>query len=214
MPSPSIVHVELVKPLLELSDCISIAAIFLGPVIAIQLQKFIEQRKQVQERREGIFRTLMATRGETLSPHHVGALNRIDLDFSSEKRYQKVIEAWKEYFDHLHNGDREQPSIWATTRLELFTNLLYEMGHSLGYSFDRVLIKRNIYSPEGHGIIEREDTEIRQGMARLFRGEDALPISFPQFPQDEAASERQKELHDLMVAYYTAKMNRKERNKD
>jgi len=206
MPIPSIVRVELVKPLFDISDYISIAAILLGPVIAIQVQKFIERRKQAEERRENIFRTLMSTRGEILSPYHVGALNRIDLDFSGGKTHRRVVEAWKEYFDHLSNMDKDQTAMWLDKRIDLLTDLLYEMGNVLGYKFDKVLIRRNIYSPEGHGIIQQEDTEIRQGMSRLFRGEEALPISFP---QDESVNERQKVLHDLMVAYYTAKMNPK-----
>jgi hypothetical protein len=79
---PSVVHqVQLVEPLLKASDYISIAAIFLGPIVAIQLQKFIERRKQSNERRENIFKTLMATRGSMLSTAHVEALNRIDLEF-------------------------------------------------------------------------------------------------------------------------------------
>ena len=94
----------------------------------------------------------MATRGSSLSFAHVESLNRIDLEFSNNKKYQKVIAAWKEYFDNLgqKKETNEQITIWFARNEELLANLLYEIGQSLGYKFDKVLIKRNIYSPVGH----------------------------------------------------------------
>lgn len=200
---PPVYHVELVKPLFDVSDYISIAAILLGPFIAIRLQKLIERKQDDKKRREDIFKTLMATRGATLSAPHVEALNRIDLEFNSKNGSQRVIDAWKEYFDNLSNGrdsNKESLAVWVTRNEELLANLLYEMGISLGYKFDKVLIKRNIYSPVGHSKTEQETTEIRQGLATILRGEAAFPMIIL---QDDEIVAKQAELQDLMIAYYT-----------
>ena len=204
MPVPAPLHVQLVEPLLKASDYISIAAILLGPVIAIQLQKFIERNSEAQRRREDIFKTLMATRGSTLSMAHVEALNRIDLEFSNDKKYKRTIEAWKEYFDNLADkndqNNSNQLAIWSAQNSELRANLLYEMGLSLGYKFDKSLIKRNIYSPIGHGQVEQENDIIRRGIANIFGGDGAVPFYVV---QDEESAQRQQDLQDLMIAYYT-----------
>ena len=84
---------------------ISIAAIILGPILAVQAQKYIELRRDIRSRKLQIFRTLMATRATTLAPLHVEALNLIDIEFDAKKKKDKrVVDAWKLYLDHL--GDK------------------------------------------------------------------------------------------------------------
>jgi hypothetical protein len=120
-------------------------------------------------------------------------------EFSGNKKYQAVIEAWKEYFDNLSNKTDELVS-WSTRNEELRANLLYAMGISLGYRFDKVLIKRNIYTPEGHGKDEQEKDAIRAGLATILKGEAAFPVYFV---QDEEEAEKQQELRELMIRHYT-----------
>ena len=144
---------------MKLYEILTIIAIVLGPILAVQAEKLLQRRREDKSRRLNIFKTLMATRGSSLSFAHVEALNRIDLEFSDDKKYQKVIAAWKEYFDNLGQKAQtdEQLTVWVARNEELLANLLYEMGQSLGYKFDKVLIKRNMYSPAGHERVERDN---------------------------------------------------------
>lgn len=146
----------------------------------------------------------MATRGSSLSFAHVEALNRIDLEFSDDKKYQKVIAAWKEYFDNLGQKAQtdEQLTVWVARNEELLANLLYEMGQSLGYKFDKVLIKRNMYSPAGHERVERENELIRKGLLDVLKAETAIPMTII---NDEEALKRQTELQEAMLKYYKKK---------
>lgn len=186
--------------LLSISTIIAIA---LGPLIAVQVQKLLERRRNNKNRKLQIFKSLMATRGAVLSATHVEALNRIDLEFSDNKKYKKVIEAWKEYFDNLSDKSTkdEELSIWFTKNIELLANLLYEMGNSLGFSFDKVLIRRNIYSPEGHQQIENENLLIRRGLIGLFKGEIKLKVLVENLVEDETLK-KQQEIQDLLIEYY------------
>ena len=96
---------------MENRDWIMVAAIILGPVLAVQVQKIISSLQQKKNRRLKLFFTLMSTRGTPLEPDRVTALNMIDIEFygrrifgfrletSSEK---KVINSWKTYNDHLN----------------------------------------------------------------------------------------------------------------
>ncbi len=196
---------------METSDILTIIAIILGPIIAVQLEKYLQRRREIRERKHIVFKTLMATRDSSLSLAHVEALNRIDLKFSNDSKYKKVIEAWKEYFDNLRQKfeSNEELKIWAAKNEELLANLLYEMGQSLGYKFDKVLIKRNMYSPVGHARIERENELIREGLIKILHGETLLPVNIGNIETDENTLKNQLELQHLMIEYYR-KSNPKE----
>ena len=110
----------------------------------------------------------------------------------------------EEYFDNLcqKQETEEQIIIWSTKNEELLANMLFEMGQSLGYEFDKVLIKRNVYSPAGHGKIERENELIRQNFLNILQGEKYFPVSFSQSDINQETINRQQELQDLLITYY------------
>ena len=164
-----------------LNDCLVIAAIIIGPILAIQVQKFIENKKEKKEWKLKIFKTLMATRATPLSPSHIEALNRIDIEFYDD---EKVKEAWKLLLDNFANYPQDPKAPDYQTKLnscaeksnELLTDLLYEMARSIGYKFDKVHIKRGAYIPQGHANIELEQNFIRNSLVRVFLGEIPIPI--------------------------------------
>jgi hypothetical protein len=89
---------------ITIADISLIIATFLGPVFAVQAQKWIERSKETRTRKVDIFRTLMATRGlKAASNEHVQALNSIDIVFENKGKDRKIISAWSEYLDHLNN---------------------------------------------------------------------------------------------------------------
>jgi len=186
-------------------EAINLLAILLGPILAVQIQKWLERQKEGKQRKVDIFKTLMATRGNVLSHHHVEALNRIDLEFSHHDKYRGVISAWKEYFDNLaiKVDTNEQIVVWTDKNVELLANLLFEMGKALDYNFDRALIKRNWYSPVGHAKIENKQEQIRNGILDILNGEFPLQMKVV---SDDDVIQRQTELNDLLVKYYRKKL--------
>lgn len=80
---------------LRLSDWVIAGCTLLGPVLAVQAQKWVEGFREQRARRLTIFRRLMATRAQNLNPAHVEALNAVPIDFYKDK---KVMDAWEEYF--------------------------------------------------------------------------------------------------------------------
>lgn len=191
---------------MKFPEIITILAIIIGPIMAVQAEKYLQRAREIKNQRLNIFKTLMATRGSSLSFSHVEALNRIDLEFSDNRKYQKVIAAWKEYFDNLGQKAQtdEQVTVWIARNEELLANLLYEMGQSLGYKFDKVLIKRNVYSPLGHERVERENEMIRKGLMNVLNSETSLAMTII---VDEDTLRKQSELHDAMIKYYNTAPN-------
>jgi hypothetical protein len=173
---------------------VTVVAIIAGPVLAVQAQKWLDNRRALRDRQLHIFRILMATRATSLSPGHVEALNLIDIEFRNNKpRERRVTNAWKVYLDNLSNkpeGDDETRA-WATRNEDLLTRLLWEMGNCLGYDFDEVHIRRGAYIPIGLSNIEREWHFIRQAFVKVLGGETALPMRVTDFPlvADDASVE-------------------------
>src|SRR5438067_9365814 len=79
----------------------TIIAIILGPILAIQVEKYLEDRRESRRRKITLFRELMVTRGSRLSARHVEALNGIQMEFHNEGEDKKVVDAWKLYITHL-----------------------------------------------------------------------------------------------------------------
>jgi hypothetical protein len=88
-----------------MSDAFLIAATILGPSLAVQAQKAVERATEQRRQKLSVFHVLMATRAARVSPEHVQALNRIELQFSGWKVFgliqwqtaaeRAVIEAWR-----------------------------------------------------------------------------------------------------------------------
>lgn len=193
------------------NEIISVCAIILGPILAVQIEKYLERRREKKNRRLSVFKTLMATRGSVLSWAHVEALNRIDLEFSNEKKFDKVTNAWKEYFDNLSQKPEttEQIAVWSKQNEELLAELLLKMGKSLGFKFDKVLIKRNVYSPVGHARMELEQEQIRNSMLEILSGDKGFPITLI---SDSDAIKKQEELQSTMLAFYKNQLENQPNN--
>ena len=66
---------------METKDWIIALATLLGPILAVQAQKWIEGVREQRTRKLRVFTQLMATRAARLSAEHVQAINMIDLVF-------------------------------------------------------------------------------------------------------------------------------------
>lgn len=177
---------------LELKDWFFITATLLGPILAVQAQKAVERFNEAVSRKKFLFEQLMATRAARLSPEHVRSLNMISLVFYGprtfnrirrSKKEQLVLDSWKEYLDHL-NTKPDELALWFAQGDELFINLLYAISQDVGFSFDRVELKRGSYSPIAHGELEEEQTAIRKGVLSLINGDNALNLNVVRFPVD------------------------------
>lgn len=191
---------------MELVDYLTITAIVVGPIVSVQIQKFLEKSKETRKEKIQIFRTLMGTRGNNLTKEHVQALNQIDLVFE-DRKYQSVRLAWAEYLDNLNQPfDDTNFSIWLHNNEDLLANLLYQMGLALGYNYDKVTIKRNSYTPIGYSNMDKENQSIRTGIIELLEGKRVLPT---QFILTDEEIEEQKKLRDLMYRYYQSELDKR-----
>ena len=158
----------------------TIAAIIIGPIVALWSQRYSERQLGQRHRKLVVFKELMATRATRVSPRHVGALNAIEVEFSEGGRGDKlVLDAWRLYLDHLNASpqmSQSQFEVWEGTGNDLLTGLLYEMSRALQYNFDKLALKKNIYSPTAHGDLEMYESLVRKHILEIIAGKSSIPV--------------------------------------
>ena len=184
---------------IKISDVAIVIATLVGPILAVQAQKWLERGREIKQRRAWIFRTLMATRATNLSQAHVEALNAIPIEFYGKStKLKEIINAWKAYLAHLGQGSTAT-EVWSAKREDLLVDLLHLMAEYLGYDFNRVEISKEVYSPQGHAQIESDQEIIRKGLAGILSGKVPFPMEVTKFPIDPAALQEQKLLRELLL---------------
>ena len=196
---------------MDTKDWIIVVATVLGPILAVQAQKAVESFRERRNRKTWVFTQLMATRAARVSAEHVQALNMIDIVFFGirtlgirhrTKAEQNVLDSWREYHDHLGiKVDGEGLIIWNVAGDELFINLLFAMSTDVGYTFDRVQLKRGAYSPIAHGDLELEQATLRKAAIKVLTSATPLKMELVSVPVNaEVAAQNQETMRRLNVA--------------
>lgn len=151
-------------------------ATLVGPILAVWASEWRQNRRSSLDRKEWVFRTLMATRSATLAPVHIEALNLVDVLFhNGTPQDRRVVDHWKMYLAHLQDRNYPQET-WGARKSDLLLELLYEMGMALGYSFDRSHIKNGTYYPEGYANNEQDHIQTRKLWLAILKNEKSLNI--------------------------------------
>jgi hypothetical protein len=154
---------------------ISAVAILTSPVVALEIQKRLDEKRAHRDRKMAIFRKLMTTRGTQMAPAHVEALNGIEVEFYAKDGPDKrVLDAWRLYITHVNTKPPEDAIHWTQTKVDRLVNLLLEMSKSLGFSMDEAAIRTNIYHPQGFVQIEAEQNALRKAVLETFSGQRPL----------------------------------------
>jgi len=182
---------------MNISDWLAILAILAAPIVALQIQKYIEDRKEIRARKMQIFRTLMATRATRLDAKHIEALNMIDIEFFKN---EKVTEKWKLLLDNFANYPQDPNKKNYESKLSscaeksdgLFVDLLSEMAKSLDYKFDEVHLKRNIYIPKGQADYMMSQEFMRRAFVEVLSGARSIPIKVINVVKDDTVTQISK----------------------
>lgn len=166
---------------MTVSDWAIVIATLLGPVLAIQAQAFLERRRAEKNRRLNVFYALMRTRATPIAPEAVNALNAVPLEFY---KLPKIVEAYRAFIKHIVSPQQPNPQGWADRRVDLLMDLIHKIALEVGYKFSVAELKAEFYAPQGHRVIEEEQTVIRQGLVSILTGKAAFPMDVKGFPVD------------------------------
>ena len=169
---------------MSITEFLMIFSTAIGPVMAVQITRWLDDRNEERGRKLRIFKTLMATRSDNLSSAHVEALNSIDLEFSEKNNNEKpIIDCWQAYLDHLASPQATVDYlVWDMKRVELLVKLLYAMCKYFGYDFNETRIKNATYVPQAHANYAVEQARLRERWLEVLDGKRDIPMRVTNMP--------------------------------
>lgn len=177
--------------LLLLTAIIALAT-FVSPTIAVQIQGWLERKRQSDRQKMAIFERLMATRGARLSIEHITSLNLIDLAFNGQMRRtwplpwtkrhvqtareRLVCEAWRNYHNLLGPRSNDAWDAENNTRNEAFISLLSAISYERELQFDVEVLRTGEYYPRGYVDNETASQRNQKSLASVLTGETPIHV--------------------------------------
>ena len=159
------------------NEWLLVAGAVLGPILAVQTQKWVERVSEKKRRKLFIFESLMATRNARISAEHARALNSIDFAFYGAP---KVLSSWQEYRKHLSNDPNLLPpnqlSGWFGKGNELFVNLLVAMADECKLEFPKDELRNGHYAPIASFEREKQLEDINTQLLAVLTGGQAVKV--------------------------------------
>ncbi len=146
------------------ADWLTIAAIILGPILALLAQRVLDSLRETRKRRVGLFFTLLTTRMSPLAPNHVQALNSIDVIFTRAVD-RPIREAWAKVRGQMSLDPEKTPG-WIERLNDLKCDLLLEMGRALNFEYSVDYLKQAGYVPRHYTDLESDQLLIRQHLVK------------------------------------------------
>jgi hypothetical protein len=162
----------------ELYNVLTIVAIVLGPILAVMVTRFVDNKRADYGRQMDIFRALMRTRNMKISAEHVGALNLVELEFPE---HANVVSAWKEYLKNLSepwptNADQGLIDALVKRRESLLTKLISEIAKALRFKVEQLDILAGNYLPQDWVDVDLEQRLVRRALLHVLSGQGSLAI--------------------------------------
>lgn len=156
-----------------------IVATVVGPLAAVLITRWRDNKSDKNSRQMNIFRTLMATRRVAISYEHVAALNQIEVEFYG---ITPIEDAWRNYIAHLNNypeGGNDNPALnraWDERRADLLAVLLARIATCMKMPIGEIDIRNGGYAPQGWGYRDWRMEQIQEFVVDLRTGRRALPV--------------------------------------
>ena len=154
----------------------TLAAIMLGPIIAVIVTRILDRSAERRRRRLDVFRNLMQTRGVRLDPVHVAALNVVEIEFYKDTNVRNAFQSYIQHLSAPMPVVAEQDRFFDQ-RSDLFMVLLSEIGTSVGFTFDKRDLERLSYVPQGWDSDQNMQRKNAEMLGQLLSGQRAIPIT-------------------------------------
>lgn len=140
---------------MELNDWLTLAAIVIGPVIAVAVTLWVEKRRRRAESKMTVARLFMATRHLPGDANYSTAINLIPVEFHD---CPSVMAAFKEYHRQIRGAMPENEQAREIQLRELTsaqTKLLSAILQSMGMKVSEADLALEAYA--ARGMIERDN---------------------------------------------------------
>jgi hypothetical protein len=153
----------------DIKDVVTVIALVAGPVIAVIITLWYQQRRQRYDAKKGVFLVLMANRrSNPPTLEWANALNLIDVVFADNR---KVVDKWHDLFKLA-----DQTAINWGQFGHTYIELLSEMAKVLGYRQLQQTDIDRFYAPQAHGTQAALNQELQNEFLRVLKATNTLRI--------------------------------------
>lgn len=154
---------------------LTVVATLLSPLIAVEVTRWRDERRERRARWLEVFRLLMGSRRMLLSPDWVRGLNLIEVEFYDRP---EIIAAWKALLDNYSKrakDDGEAAGLMTERRLREAI-LLDSIAKAIGVNIPQLDIFHGGYHPEGWRLVEDDQAAVRAFLKDLAAGKAVFPV--------------------------------------
>jgi hypothetical protein len=159
---------------LTVAELLTLAAIILGPILAVATQLWMQARKAKRDTKLWVFNTLMSYRALIVSPNFVQALNLVDAVFYQNAEVRKRRKEFMDVVTAATGRELTPPEIERCK--DLVAEMLAKMGSELGYDFDHTQIKDTGYYPQAMGRLDNAALALREKALAVLEGKASIGV--------------------------------------
>lgn len=158
-------------------DWAVVLATFVGPIVAVAITLWYQERSAWRSSRRSLFVSMMRTRRNPTNIEFVGALNLVPVYFYPNvtvmQRYKELMAIFD---DTMWFEPGARPQLAEKTDLHI-AYLLSEMSKAVGTPVEQLQILRGAYAPQGWQDEEQQQKRLREALTAIALGKAVLPIS-------------------------------------
>lgn len=165
------------------AELINLAAIFVGPVVAVGITLWIEERRKTRDSKINVLRMLLATRHLPSDPGYQVAIQLVPVEFN---KCPAVLKAHEEFLAAANTptDGKNDDQIGRNTRTKL-VRMIFEMTKAAGLNLRETDIDTGSFGSRGFyerdAILTdsqkamREIAEVLKLQTRIMMGEQLMP---------------------------------------
>jgi len=137
------------------NELLTLIGIFLGPIFAVLISLWLEERRRSRDQKIIVLRMLLSTRHIPADPGFSVAINLVPVEFNRSKA---VMTAYKEFIEAVQKPSHGTDTPQLQTSGAKTTKLIYEISRELGFDIRESDIQYAGYAASGW--IERDQITI------------------------------------------------------
>ncbi|QGP80888.1 DUF6680 family protein [Sphingobium sp. CAP-1] len=134
-------------------EWLTLVGVIVGPIIAVLISLWIENRRRDRDQKLIILRQLLTTRHLVGDPNYSAAVNLIPVEFAGKRA---VLDAYREFIEavQLVPSPENQERVIAKSVAKQ-TRMIFEIAKSIGFKIAETDIQTTAYAADG--FIQRDN---------------------------------------------------------
>ena len=177
---------------MENVDWAVVLATFLGPLAAVLLTLWSQDRLLKRQERRQLLSAMMRYRRDIMSTEFVGALNLVPIHFAGHK---SVLTRYGNLMNTFSDVNWKVPDAVGALNERVDTDVAYllsEMSDVVGTKVDQLHILRGAYAPQGWATAQERRTRAESAVLDILEHRRPLPVLVvsPATAETDQASDR------------------------